>query len=325
MRTSMIILALALSPLLSLSQQQIVTAEYFIGQDPGVGNATALNIQAGSTISADFNIPATGLTPGQHYLNIRMKTGSGIWGLYARKPFYIMKLPNPQRLITAAEYFIDQDPGIGNANALEINAGYQLNETLVIPLSELSKGIHSFIVRVRNTDGVWSQFAKKSFYVNPELPKLNVIGLEYFIDEEPGEGNATAADVTASFSIDEIFDLVIPVEISAGEHVLYTRVINELGNWSEAEADTFLVNEELNIVPINNQLHIYPNPSQGQLFLDGEISIPFDIKVYDMQGRLVVNERKTERNLEFSALKTGAYVIQISSGNKLMSGKWVKE
>jgi hypothetical protein len=325
MRTSIIILALALSPLLSLSQQQIVSAEYFIGQDPGVGNAIALNIQAGSTISADFNIPVEGLTPGQHYLNIRMKTGSGIWGLYARKPFYIMKLPNQQRLITAAEYFIDQDPGIGNANALEINAGYQLNETLVIPLTELSKGIHSFIVRVRNTDGLWSQFVKKSFYVNPELPKLNVIGLEYFIDEDPGEGNATAADITANFSIEEIFDLVIPNEIIAGEHVLYTRVINELGNWSEAEADTFLVDEELNIVPINNQLRMYPNPSQGQLMIDRDTNSPFDIKVYDMQGRLILSERKTERNMDLSYLNAGIYLIQVFIDNRLLSGKWVKD
>src|SRR6185503_21127028 len=89
-------------------------AEYFFDTDPGTGNGTSLSVGAsGGIVNFTANIP-TSLSAGFHFLAIRVKGTDGIWGLYEKRGFYISGSTAAAANITAAEYFLDSDPGLGN-------------------------------------------------------------------------------------------------------------------------------------------------------------------------------------------------------------------
>jgi len=318
------LILLGFFPFLLTGQSQIVSAEYFFGQDPGFGNATDINIQAANNLSTVFTIPAGDLSPGFHVLHLRVKNSNGIWSLYAQNPFFVMNLPNPQRLIERAEYYIDVDPGIGNATPLQMLETYELNEVFAIPLDNLNTGIHTLYVRIKNNEGQWSHFTKKNFFVNTELPNLKVIELEYFIDEDMGEGNATAAAVTEGIVVDEIVNLLIPPGITTGEHVLYTRVKNELLNWSQARADTFFVDDESNIISLANNLKISPNPSTGLVNFHELNNAESELLVISANGQLVFKTCCIKNSVDLSHLPTGVYLLQLSNNKGYRNVKWVK-
>jgi hypothetical protein len=72
-----------------------------------------------------------------------------------------------------------------------------------------------------------------------------------------------------------------------------------------------------NIAIVNNEdVKIYPNPTSGQLFIDGAVSGTL-YRVYNILGQQVVigtiNNRKEEVNME--ELRTGTYILQLTDKN----------
>jgi hypothetical protein len=62
---------------------QIVAAEYFYDNDPGVGSATALTVTTpGNVVASSYSIPVPQNFNGIHYLAIRVKNATGNWGLF---------------------------------------------------------------------------------------------------------------------------------------------------------------------------------------------------------------------------------------------------
>ncbi|MBU2922238.1 T9SS type A sorting domain-containing protein [Winogradskyella psychrotolerans] len=151
-------------------------AEYFIDTDPGVGNGTSLSITADQTLNDTFNIPTAGLDNGLHVLHIRVKDLDHNWGLFYRDYFYIQTISNVvSSPITAAEYFFDTDPGIGNGASIPITEGFTINETFAIPVPEdMTDGIHYLYLRVKNMDNNWSAYIFELFNVDSSLSVENL-------------------------------------------------------------------------------------------------------------------------------------------------------
>jgi hypothetical protein len=72
---------------------QLVSAEYFIDTDPGVGNGIPLNIAVGDTSGLTFNINTLNIPVGSHFLYIRAKDADGIWGIPTRNEFDVQIYP----------------------------------------------------------------------------------------------------------------------------------------------------------------------------------------------------------------------------------------
>lgn len=218
---------------------QITNAEYFIDTDPGIGAGMPLTV-SGSTIDQNFSIPTTGLSNGIHKLYIRVRDAGGDWSIYDKNVFYINPNQTNAASITAAEYFIDTDPGIGNGTALTM-AGNVIDQNYNIPTTGLSDGIHKLYVRTINADGTWSIYDKNVFYINPDQSNAATISkAEYFIDTDPGVGNGTDLAMTGS-SVDQNYN--IPTTgLSDGIHKLYVRVINDDGTWSIYDKNVFYIN-----------------------------------------------------------------------------------
>lgn len=67
----------------------IIAAEYFIGEDPGVGSGTQLDVTAGTTTAFPASIPTDGLTEGLYTLSVRTLDVQGNWSITASESFEI--------------------------------------------------------------------------------------------------------------------------------------------------------------------------------------------------------------------------------------------
>ncbi|MBK9337631.1 MAG: hypothetical protein IPM98_14135 [Lewinellaceae bacterium] len=73
----------------------------------------------------------------------------------------------PSDRITAAEYFFDTDPGVGNGTPIPVTLGDTVNiSNLQLPQC-LPPGVHRIYVRGRDVGGQWGFYAQSQFTVNP--------------------------------------------------------------------------------------------------------------------------------------------------------------
>ncbi|RLD21948.1 MAG: hypothetical protein DRI69_02660 [Bacteroidetes bacterium] len=158
--------------------------------------------------------------------------------------------------ILAAEYFIDLDPGIGQAIALQISSGAQIKHTEYIDLDTLEAGWHHLYVRVMEEDSVWSIAARHSFNVIDTLlttpdTSVNLVAAEYFFDTDPGPGLATPVNVIID-PADSItrLDYFALTGLTVGTHYVYVRFLDMDGNWSIAQRKPFEIFSSTCTMPI---------------------------------------------------------------------------
>lgn len=180
-----------------IGQTNITDIEYFFNEDPGVGNATNLEVTNAASLDENLNIPISSLNSGIHILHVRCKNEANQWSFYSRQPFYISNFSSAlNNTITEAEYFIDTDPGIGNATALSIAPNSNLDTSFAIPLNSVSVGLHILHIRVKNNLNQWGLYARQVFYKSPQILGNTILEAEYFIDEDPGVGNAETLSIS---------------------------------------------------------------------------------------------------------------------------------
>jgi hypothetical protein len=301
----------------------ITAAEYFIDTDPGVGNGTALTM-SGGVIDENYNIPTTGLSDGVHKLYVRAINADGTWSLYDKNVFYVNPNNSNSALITAAEYFFDTDPGVGNGTALTMT-GNIIDENYSVSTTGLSDGVHKLYVRTINANGTWSLYDKNVFYVSPNNSNSALItAAEYFIDTDPGVGNATYIEITDTSNFDEDLVVDIPNDLTDGDHFLYIRVLNTVGEWSlyaQSETLTTLSIQDF----VSNNFRFYPNPVKDILYFDTNNQIITDFKVIDLNGRVVLNDIPVNYQIDISHLSSGVYLFQIKTEESSVSKKFIKK
>src|ERR1039458_26956 len=128
--------------------------------------------------------------------------------------------------ITQAEYFIDNDPGLGNAIPLSSANGNFTDafNTVIANGLNISAGNHTINIRVKDYQNNWSPVFKSAISVQ----SLNIIRLtqaEYFIDTYPGQGSAIAM-LAFNGNFNDAFNTVIAngLNIAAGNHTINIRV-----------------------------------------------------------------------------------------------------
>jgi PKD repeat protein len=221
--------------------QNITNAEYFIDSDPGNGNGTALNVGvSGATVNFTATVPLGSLSAGFHFVAIRTKDADGKWGLFESRGFYISTATSNVANIIAAEYFIDTDPGNGNATAIAVSAGSTVPFTATVPLGSLASGFHFIAIRTKDADGKWGLFETRGFYISTQSTNVsNIVAAEYFYDTDPGFGSGTAIAISTATSFYQD-SLLLPVgSLPLGNHSITLRVKNAEGKWSLLESKFF--------------------------------------------------------------------------------------
>jgi hypothetical protein len=234
----------------------ITGIEYFFDNSQPFGNATALTgfINSPNVSSFAGTVSLTGLVPGFHRLYIRSKDANGIWSITNNSPVdnfgtpvYNDAPPAPVNVVRL-EYFIDNnDLGFGNCTQIPFTPGTDIaNLNANINITGLPSGVHRLFIRSKDADGKWS-ITNLSVFDNSAImpyppaaaaaPAIN--NMEYYIDSDPGFGNATAISVPGNSG--DISNYAINISLSGtlstGTHYLYIR--SRQNPWSVTDVIPF--------------------------------------------------------------------------------------
>lgn len=127
--------------------------------------------------------------------------------------------------------------------------------------------------------------------------------------------NYELSDCAISSICEYISDSIADVEIRN----------NSFGCNSPSEVEyacTLLVNDSFT----NKQNLIYPNPATGHIYINNEIASDINsISIYDIMGQLVRMENKAMSSINVSFLKTGLYVIEVTTATSRYRYKMIKQ
>ena len=217
-----------------ISIKNITYLEYYWNDDPGLGNGLPISVPNFAPTDNVSNLLHTfdisGLANGVQILNLRSKDEKGQWSHTYQENLYVYQ--NPKGDIVSAEYFFDQDPGYGQGTTFEVDTLLDIgNQALSIDISSLDLGIHHLHVRYLTENGKWTQNEITQFwYRDGQL--YTIEEGEYFIDVDPGLGMGTPFNFPSSNDASDLNVLIFASNIDPGQHNLYVRTRNAVGQWS---------------------------------------------------------------------------------------------
>ncbi|MBN2613361.1 MAG: T9SS type A sorting domain-containing protein [Bacteroidales bacterium] len=312
--------------------QLINKAEYFIGSDPGFGKAIPITVpKPEENLTLNFKVQTGELPEGFYTLVVRACDELNRWGLSTQQVFYVKKMQSTiTTKINKAEYFIDHDPGFGQAESIMVNKpDNNLSLSFFVSTDNLTQGFHTIMVRAQDDLKRWSVLHQQVFYVFKDADgfMVNVTAIEYFIDEDPGTGKGIPVGITAPGSSVTAEFIVNLDNITNGDHVLYLRARDFYNRWGTVYAHAFSViatgtgNKE-----IASWLKIYPNPNNGSfnVELPDILQAHYKITICNPGGQAVFSsETQNSNNLMQVDLPSGFYTLTIEDGNQIFTQKLI--
>lgn len=170
----------------------IVAAEYYINGDPGPGRGVPITgFTPAQQVSLALDLPVdvvAALSQGMHVITVRFQDEEGDWSVAYTRYFLRedLTIPPASTPMTAAEYYIDTDPGPGNGTLISLPAS-QWSHAFVIDvppstIAALSSGFHRITGRVKNGNGTWSVAFTRGFLkedLTEEAPPALASHIEY--------------------------------------------------------------------------------------------------------------------------------------------------
>jgi hypothetical protein len=258
------------------SVPNINRAEWYLDTDPGYGKANPVAITPDQNLPGlSFNIDIPPLFEGVHIVGIRSRDANGVWSLDNRwlfvKPYSTSAIAVPN--ITRVEWYIDTDPGYGNATSVPISPGQNLSSlSFSQNLASLNPGVHILGVRSRDANGAWSLDHKWLFIKPyPGSPARMITQAEYYLDADPGYGNGIqiALGPKNNLQAKEIFANISG--ISAGKHYIYIRSRDNLQTWSFDYVDSFTI-----AAPVSAPVILINSIAKNNLCVRDSISVGYD-------------------------------------------------
>lgn len=225
----------------TIENTTITAAEYFFDIDNGVGNGTALMVNSNSgQLNQNFNIPITGLADGFHSFYLRTQDNAGHWSLYDRRTIYIKDFDFTPDDITNAEYFIDEDPGIGSGTPVTFNDASETSQILNIDTADIEVGDHLFYIRVQDSNGDWSIYDVAEFTVEISLSLNNTLFKTTTIYPNPFE-NEIAIKINDNVILSEV-----KIYNNIGQEVYSSSKNKKTLNLSALKSGLYLLNLKTN-------------------------------------------------------------------------------
>jgi len=189
----------------------------------------------------------------------------------AAQPGYPVSGTKP--VLQQAEYFFDDDPGLGNGRSISLPALTDVASlTVPVDLTGLRDGVHRLYVRSKDEAGHWSltsTFVFSNISVK-EYPVAEtaapITEMEYFLDSDPGFGNGIPVTLPVTRDLSAHPVVINLAEAVPGIHQLYVRTRDEAGRWSLTGIFYF----------DNTQMTSYPSAGPLQPLSDIEYYIDTD-------------------------------------------------
>lgn len=259
---------------------QLTAAEYYFDADPGIGAGHPILLTAGADLTFPVTAALASLPAGRHYLFVRVRDEQGRWSHAAAQVFHLEPVPMiAAGALSRLEYFFDEDPGAGHGTHVPFTSGQDISVTYHPSIAGLSTdNFHRLFLRARDTIGQWSLAASQLFFVPYMPPSLDadITRLEYFIDEDPGFGHATAIPFAAGLDVTISFDAAVD-GLANGIHRLAVRAKDANGKWSLTGTQLFYREAVLS--------HGLPQVVQAEYFIDHDPGVGSATAIPVMPGQ----------------------------------------
>ena len=228
MKIILLVLFITISCCVLAQSGTVVQAEYFFDTDKGYGQNTVVNLSPVADGNFPININLNTVAAGNHELYIRTKDNDGKWSVTLKRTIEVLTSTSPQ--ITSGEYFIDTDPGYGNAAPITVSTpDSAILQNFSAAISGIADGYHKLYVRVKDNNGKWA-FTNRLNIEKYKNDSNYITKAEYFFKTDNGYGNCT--EVTfAKPSADSSFAFSIPLNAITSD-TLFIRTYNNEGKWS---------------------------------------------------------------------------------------------
>lgn len=223
-------------------------------------------------------------------------------------------------VISKIEYFLDTDPGFGNATNLSFTGTTTATGTINIDLVPLSQGVHIVGVRSRDANGAWSLDNKWLFlkpYSTSAVLQPNITQVEWFLDTDPGYGNATALAISSAQDLPGLSFNIDLSSLSQGVHIVGVRSKDANGAWS-------LDNKWLFLKPYSTSETLQPNINRVEWYLDRDPGYGNATSVSISPAQ---NLSGLSFNIDMAALSQGVHIVGVRSkdanGGWSLDNKWI--
>lgn len=134
---------------------------------------------------------------------------------------------------------------------------------------------------------------------------------------EMGTGFWSTTDSVANYT-----EFIAPVFFQTDENpdtLLITMITDQYTVGSSLVVDNLHMEYVTTSLPSEKatQLNIYPNPCTNHLFVDLPSNLSAEIRLFDMNGRLVLHKQAINGRLDTSSLDSGIYTLLVDTGDKI--------
>lgn len=306
--------------LAGLTQTTITRVEYYVNSDPGYGNGIEVPFAGTTDVTTQFTINLAPLSEGVHVVGVRSRTANG-WSIDNKWIFlkpYTTNINNaPAPNINRVEYYVDTDPGYGNATPISITPAQNLAGLAInLDFSGLAEGVHIVGVRSRDANGYWG-LDNKWIFLKPYTTNINsgpapqINRVEYYVDNDPGYGNGTLIPSSPAQDIAGLSFSVNMIPQTQGVHIIGIRSRDTNGFWS-------LDNKWLYLKPYNNG---QPAPARVitrmEYFIDNDPGYGNGIEIALLPNTNIPNK---DIFANITALNVGSHSLYIRSRDN--QGAW---
>ena len=311
------------------AQTKVASAEWFVDNDPGYGEANAIAFPSGD-IELDWLISLNDLNPGVHYLGIRVKNSIDVWSPTHNSAFLVV--PNPKPDVVYAEWFIDEDPGFGKGTPFFLNPS---EDELAwnIDLSSLEPGVHCLGIRTQAESGVWSPTWNRCFLITPSRDINDpIVQIDYtFTTDGADPLNFNYLLGVPRHLIDIDFLTETDGLMPNTAYRLCFKAVTATGLESFERCFEFKTENTVRTKDIlnNGRIRLFPNPATDRIQIRS--AEPLDIQklsITNTLGQIVIQEFKktmTENfSIDIAGFQKGTYALIIETGQGLIIRPFVK-
>lgn len=220
--------------------------------DNYLDNVTGSTVEVGEF---NFNqaVDVSMLSNGMHSFHIRFKDNNSLWSSVLSQVFVKTQTGLADNVINGGEYWFD-DNYAGHNDLVGINAA-SFNFIDNIDVYSLTNGLHSFHIRFKDANNLWSSVLTQFFVKVPQITTPNLISTyEYWYDSDT---YASAISVTLPTPINPYYlnDVVDVSALTEASHTIHFRFQDINGLWSSVVTDTFtrepLILADFTVSPIS--------------------------------------------------------------------------
>ncbi len=234
----------------------------------------------------------------------------------------LIQMAKAQPAINRIEYYLDTDPGYGNATNLSFTGTTNATAAINIDLTPLNQGVHIVGIRSRDANGAWSLDNKWLFlkpFTNltaPAAPNINRV--EWFLDTDPGYGNGTAVSITPAQNLSDLAINIDLTPLNQGVHIVGIRSRDANGAWS-------IDNKWLFLKPYTNlTAPTAPNVNRVEWFLDKDPGYGNGTAISVTPAQNLSN---LAINIDLNPLAQGVHIVGMRSrdtnGAWSLDNKWI--